>query len=199
MNEATVDLFVEDRAHEELLKALLTRLGRDEGKQLVVRPRSARGGHGRALLELDLYQRAIVAQGPLPDLLVVCIDGNCERLTKAREEVVAHLRPGIADRTVVACPDPHVERWYLADPVSFNQVVGSRPSVGRKKCERGRYKEMLARAVRDAGHPATLGGVEFAREIADAMDLYGAGKNDRSLRLFLGEARSKIRQLAVPR
>lgn len=195
MNEAAVELFVEDRAHDELLRALLERLAREEGRRFILRSRSARGGHGRALREVQLYQKAMLVQDLRPGLVVVCIDANCKRVAEARREVIGHIDQSFAHCTVVACPDPHVERWYLADPDSFHQVVGRRPPLGRKKCERGRYKTMLARAVRDAGHPPTLGGVEFAREIADAMDLYRAGKNERSLKLFLDEVRPKIRQL----
>ena len=87
-------------------------------------------------------------------------------------------------RTVIACPEPHIERWYLADPESFRTVVGFRPNPGRKKCDRGRYKQMLAQAVVKGGFPPTLGGVEFAPDIVDAMDLYRAGRAEHSLKDF---------------
>ena len=93
----------------------------------------------------------------------------------------------------MACPDPHVERWYLADPTSFATVVGIRPEVGRKKCERGHYKAILSRAVVEAGHPPTLGGFEFAREIVDVMNLYRAAKAESSLKHFLDEMTARLR------
>jgi hypothetical protein len=74
-----IDLFVEDRAHEEFLRALLYRLAREEKTSVIVHVRSARGGHGRALTELSLYQQSIVkSAGDLlrPDMLVVAIDAN---------------------------------------------------------------------------------------------------------------------------
>ena len=58
----------------------------------------------------------------------------------------------------------------MADPVSFATVVGTQPSVSRGKCERGYYKRLLNRTVIGAGHPSTLGGIEFGRELADAMN-----------------------------
>ena len=189
----SVDLFVEDRAHEALLTALLQRLAREEDKLVLVRARSARGGHGRALSEFGLYQKAIRVQGPLPELLVVCIDGNCTPATKATMDIDRRVDDVIRGRSIIACPDPHVERWYMADPDSFHQVVGIRPSPGKRKCERGRFKTILAKAVRDAGHPSTLGGIEFAAELADTMDLYRAGKNEKSLGRFLADARQGIR------
>lgn len=75
-----VDLFVEDHAHEEFLKAMLHRLAREEGKTIMVRVRSARGGHGRVLSEFSLYQKSVLkAPGDMtmPDLLVIAIDANC--------------------------------------------------------------------------------------------------------------------------
>jgi hypothetical protein len=95
----------------------------------------------------------------------------------------------------VACPDPHFERWYLADPDSFKAVVGRSPMLGKKKCARNHYKDALARAVRQAGHPPTLGGIEFARELVARMNLYHAGRNDRSLKAFLEDLRGRLRLL----
>lgn len=59
-----VDLFAEDRAHEEFLIPLIRRVAGQEGFVAEVRVRSARGGHGHALQELDLYQRGM-AKGVL--------------------------------------------------------------------------------------------------------------------------------------
>ncbi len=128
-----------------------------------------------------------------PDILVVCIDTNCKRFTEARDEVAKLVEQVAFARTVIACPNPHVERWYLADPEAFKRVVGKRPSLGQRKCERGYYKNKLTRLVRDAGHLPTLGGIEFASEIVDKMDFYRAGKNERSLKLFIEDFRSAIR------
>lgn len=194
-----VDIFVEDRAHEEFLVPLLRRVAKEEEIRVSPRVRSARGGHGRAIEELRLYQR-IVAKGagqiPCPALLIVGIDGNCATFTKAKNEIQNATDASFQDRLVVACPDPHVERWYLADPDSFEGVVGHRHTVGRKKCARDYYKDALAKAVREAGHPPTLGGIEFAQEIVSAMDLFRAGKNDRSLKAFLADLRNRLRMLS---
>jgi hypothetical protein len=191
-----VDIFAEDLGHGEFLKALVNRLARQEGKVVVPRVRSARGGHGRALDELSLYQRSVqqgVGGMTVPDLLIVAIDTNCLSFNNAKRQVQAKLEAPFDDRTVVACPDPHIERWYLADPESFHHVVGVTPKVGRRKCERDRYKSILSKAVLDAGHPPTLGGIEFAREIVEAMDFYRAGKRETSLKHFLDDATAQIR------
>jgi hypothetical protein len=191
-----VDLFVEDRAHEEFLTPLLARVAREEEVEVSIHVRSARGGHGRAIEEFRLYQDVVEkgAAGSLdPDLLIVAIDGNCSSGAKKRVEIQGAAKPVFLHRLIVACPDPHIERWYLGDPDSFQAVVGHRPPAGRKKCVRDHYKGMLAKAVQQARHPATLGGIEFARELVDAMDLYRAGRIDRSFKVFVDDLRARFR------
>ena len=191
-----VDLFVEDRAHEELLKPLLHRIAEEEATPIEVRVRSARGGHSRAIAEFRLYQKLVEKRASpegRPDVVVVGIDGNCTAFARKRDEIRNAAEPGFENRLVAACPDPHVERWYLDDPDSFQEVVGYRPTVGRKKCVRDHYKGLLIDAVRQAGHLPTLGGIEFAAELITAMDLYRAGRNDHSLRAFVDDLRGRLR------
>lgn len=199
-NILLVDLFVEDSAQEAFLRAVVDRLAREEGREIDITPRSARGGHPRALKELQIYQ-ALVESGAAaltrPDLLIVARDANCERYAQVRDAIEHNLRESFKHLTVIACPDPHIERWYLADPASFHTVVGTTPNIGRKKCVRDYYKGVLAKAIHAAGHPATLGGIEFAREIVDAMDLYQASKADKALKDFLQAARSAIQQAGL--
>lgn len=195
-----VDIFAEDRAHEHFLRPMVERIAREEGLRVSTRVRSARGGHGRAISEFKLYQdlmRKGTTGTSAPDILVVGIDGNCSTVARTTRGIQQATQVPFSDRLVVACPDPHIERWYLADPTSFKEVVGQQPTVGRKKCQRDYYKDVLARAVRAAGHPATLGGTEFAAELVEAMDLYRAGKGDVSLKSFVEELRMRLRAVRV--
>lgn len=198
MSSLTADLFVEDSAHEEFVKYMLSRIAQGEGVNLSIQIRSARGGHPVVLDEFRNYQKAVlrgVAGMVVPDLLVIAIDANCNSFAKAHVEVEGAIEPKLRGAAVVACPDPHVERWYLADPDSFLGVVGVRPQPGKKKCERDVYKAMLSKAISRAGHPPTLGGIEFAREIVEAMDLYRAGKSESSLKHFVEDAKALLRRL----
>jgi hypothetical protein len=199
MSEAfTVDIFVEDRAHEQLIVPLVERVAREEGITVAPRVRSARGGHGRAMEEFNLYQRVTTKGIPgatEAQLVVVGKDGNCSTFRKAKKEIQAAILRAFSIPVVVACPAPHVERWYLADPESFRTVVGRAPTLKKDKCDRDYYKAAMVRAVREAGHPPTLGGIEFARELVTAMDLYRAGRNDRSLKVFIDELRNGLRTL----
>ena len=191
-----LDLFAEDHAHESLIGALVTRITREEDVQATCRTRSARGGHGRAIKEFRLYQRLLSnsqIDTQAPDLIVVAIDTNCARFSKKREEIEDATLPLYRHKVVPACPDPHVERWFLADPTSFQTVVGAMPSLGTTKCERDHYKDLLMTTIRDAGHPSTLGGTEFAPDLADGMDLYRAGKTDPSLRAFIDDFRAALK------
>ncbi len=120
-----VDLFAEDRAHEALLGPLVRRIAREEGIDVDVRIRSARGGHAQALQEFRDYQKFVekgAIQGSGPGLLVVAIDGNCATFTRNRAEIERATQPGFQDRLIAACPDPHIERWFVADPDSFHTV-----------------------------------------------------------------------------
>ena len=195
------DIFVEDRAHEVFVEALVRRLSEETGVTVDIQIRSARGGHGRALKELALYQDALakrIAGMTFPDLLVVAIDANCQRFSAARSAVGDQLHPALREVSAIACPDPHVERWYLADPVSFEQVVGARPPSVEAKCERGMYKSLLSSTVRDAGYMPVLGGIEFAEDLVRAMDLYRAGKSAHGLKAFVDDVRSRLKQHANP-
>jgi len=194
MSSIAVDLFCEDHAHREFVRAMVERLAREEASPVTVRERAAAGGHGAALTEFDRYQRLLTKNLlPIPDVVVVVIDANCRTYPQSVREIERHITPQLRGRVVVASPDPHVERWYLADPQSFLSVVGASPRPTKRKCKRGFYKGVLLDAVRKAGHPVTLGGIEFARDIVDAMDLDRASRNNRPLERFISEARAQLR------
>ena len=158
MSEAVlVEFFVEDNPHEQLLVPLVERVAREEGIGLQCRVRNARGGHARAMLSFERYQ-ILCAKGVVgrnfPALLVVAIDGNCSSFKETSRDVRRSTRDPFMHMLVTACPDPHIERWFLADPWSFQTVVGSLPKGSRRKCARDHYNQLLASAVAAAGHPA---------------------------------------------
>ncbi len=195
-DQAVIDLFVEDRAHEKFLHAMLRRLAREEERHIEVHVRAARGGHGRAIKELDIYMKSVKkAVLAVPDLVVVAIDANCRPYRSKRRDIGRIIKAPLEERAVIACPDPHIERWYLADPPSFYETVGSQPKLGKSKCARDLYKARLADAVASGGHPPTLGGIEFAEDLVERMDLIRAGKSEPSLRDFLEDARRLIKSI----
>lgn len=197
-NRVMVDLFVEDRAHEEFLKPLLARVAEEEGFETSLQFRSAQGGVARAMQEFRAYQRLLgrgLPSGRHPDLLIVAMDGNCSTFNAKRSAIQQETKENVRHMLVSACPNPHIERWFLVDPGSFHNVVGYRPDVASEKCERGYYKRLLSNAVKEGGHIPTLGGIEFARDIVEKMDLYRASKNDASFKAFLDDLRDGLKSL----
>ena len=190
-----VECFLEDRAHQEFLVPLMERVAQEEKLALRLRLRIARGGRPRVMTAYREYQIVLERTGATaPDLMVVSIDGNCATFSEARRSVRMKTLDLYTHMLVAACPDPHIERWYLADPRSFQDIVGSRPKVGPEKCQRDHYKRALATAVQLGGHPETRRGVEFGGELARAMDLFRAGKNVPSLKAFVGDLREGLRR-----
>jgi len=190
----TIDLFCEDAGHESFVTALIKRLARDAGRQAEIRVRNASGGKGRAIVELKAWQRAFAtfATGS-PDLLVVVIDCNCSDWNQRRMDLESAVDQARFPGFLVGCPDPHVERWCIADPVVFNQVVGGPPEADPGKCERNAYKNLLRRSIQQAGGQILSDPMEYAPELVQAMDLYRAGKNQQSLKHFVEGLRAALR------
>jgi len=191
-HELAVPIFAEDNAHEQFVTALVKRLAIEAGVAADMNVISSRGGHGRAMSEFRAYQLALDKQGHLGGMLVVAIDANCKGWNAVRSEITAAINPKLFVAFAVACPDPHIERWYLADPKTLADQFGAKPQLPRKKCERGLYKRLLIDSLTDAGQVVTLGGAEFAEEIVGAMDLYRACKGDGSLKFFVDTVRKHL-------
>jgi len=184
-------LFCEDRAGQALVEPLLLRIGAEVGCQPEVRVVSALGGYPRALDEFDSFLKNEEAFADA-DLLVAAIDGNCTTFARKREEIRQRAPQLSPDRLIPACLDPHIERWYLADPGNARRVIGATADLPRNKCERSVYRKLLNDTIRQAGH-GSLDGAAFAEELAEGFDLYLAGKNDRSFGHFVDELRSWFR------
>jgi hypothetical protein len=185
----TISMFVEDLGHERILRALVQRMAVQEGIEVEPRVVSAKGGHGRVFQELKLFQRASSGDG---DLLLVAIDANCKGWNATRTRMESHIDKDKFANYVLACPDPHVERWYMADPEGLHKALDVKVNPGKAKCERDRYKQMLTYALRAAGHPVLLGGSEFADEIVESMDLFRAGKSEPSLKHFMDDLKNAL-------
>ncbi len=192
-----IDLFCEDRGHEQFARALIGRLAQEARVPITLQVRSARGGHGRALGEFRAWQAAFVGglKVGTPELLVLVIDGNCQGWNIARQGLASGIDGAVFPRSVVGCPDPHVERWCLADPLAFKAVVGIDAPRDPDKCERELYKRLLREAMEKAGQPILTDVMEFAQDIVEQADLYAAGAAQPSLGSFIGDLRGAIKLL----
>jgi len=192
-----ISLFGEDAGHEAVLNGLLNRLSLDSQVPVRVTPLSVTGGITKVHYELGIFLRDIESgKLHMPDLIVVATDGNCKGYHGRRQEIekVAEPYTALTDLIVYAIPDPHIERWLLADPSAFKSVLGRGCNLPQEKCEKDFYKQVLAREVRDSGVKPILGGMEYADDITANMNLAAAEKNDASLGRVLGELRARFNQ-----
>jgi hypothetical protein len=186
-----ISLFTEDTGHEEFLLPLLQRIADQYRVSIVLKPLSVRGGYGKVAEELEEYVHEIVEyRESMPDLLLVATDANCQGFIERRKQLQKTVEL-IRDQVVFAVPDPHVERWLLLDSAAFKTVLGKPCKAPDQKCDRDRYKSLLAQAVRQCGITPYLGGVEYARDIVMAMDLQHV--QDRSLAGLLEELNTRFR------
>ena len=189
-----IALFGEDYAHRQIVGALTRRVAAEVGVAVRLDWRSAVRGHARVRQELELYLRDLTNQGgPYPDLIVVASDANCHGLQQSIREIAPRTEraPGTV---ILAIPDPHIERWLLLDGAAFRRVFGRGCNAPAYKCGRDEYKNLLATAIHAAGITPALGGIEFAEDIVQAIDLERAMQTDNSLRRFVEELRRVFRQ-----
>ena len=133
-----------------------------------------------------------LGQAKLPDLFIVARDANCNGYSTCVKEIRSALSD-YAGSHVAAVPDPHIERWLLIDSQAFKQVFGQDCKAPDKKCNRDRYKQFLREAIRAVRIEPLLGGIEWAEDIIQAMDLDRAGLADASFGHLLSDLRAALR------
>lgn len=165
--------FFEDIAHERFIRALIERAAQESNVSVDISVLNATHG-SKVWLELRKYLRDLTNElQPMPDVLVVVIDGNCRTAAQVRREIEQEVqnRNLSGPHLVCAVPDPHIERWYLEDQQAFKSVVPeSQPKKLKHKCERDRYKKALLQAFESASVMPVLGGAEYGEEIAQKID-----------------------------
>lgn len=188
-----ISLFVEDRAHENFLTALIQRLADEYNVKINIKASSVRGGHGKVITELKQYLRDLQHYNEdLPDLIIVGTDGNREGFSE-RKEAIDQVTSSFTDLVICAIPDPHIERWLLLDSTAFKTVLGKGCQAPDQKFEKDRYKKLLIEAVLEAGLIPILGGIEHTADIVNAMDFQRVAQSDRSFRRFLTALQRQFR------
>jgi len=199
MSEATrsIAVYCEDSAHEHFVQPLLQRLATEERAQVRITVQSGRGGSGRAVAEFKAWQYHHLHRGAArPDLLVLLIDANCCGPNDKRRELMAAVHASVAHEVLLGTPDPPIERWVMADPEAFQQVIGLPAPPDPGKCERGLYKRLLDQTIERSGLLVLASAFnELAPDIVAAMDLYKAGKRRPELRRFIDDVQAALRRL----
>ena len=187
-----IALFVEDYAHQQIIGALVQRLARDQGVEVRLIWRSTRHGHGKVVQEFGEFMRDLKQQGGQPpDMIIAATDANCKGLNERVKEL---QDPGAPTSVVLAIPDPHVERWLLLDGAAFKAVFGKGCDAPDQKCSRDRYKQRLIDEIQSTGLSPSLGGIEFAEEIINHLDIDRAARADRSFKRFIDELYDAFRR-----
>ena len=183
-----IALFVEDYAHQHIIGALVQRLATEQEVQIRLDWRNAVRGHGKVVEEFERYLRDLRRQGGRPPaLIVVATDANCKGLNDRAKEFAVQEEP---TPVILAIPDPHVERWLLLDGAAFKAVLGHGCDAPDLKCSRDRYKQRLIQAIISAGVTPSLGGIEFAEDIVNEMDIDRVARSDRSFARFVENLRA---------
>ena len=183
--------FVEDSAHQQVIGALVRRIAAVHNVHVRLDWRNAVGGHGQVVTELDAYLRDLKRQGsPWPDLLIVATDANCKGVNERTRQIGHRDEPA---PMILALPDPHIERWLLLDGAAFKEVFGMGCAAPDQKCDRGRYKERLIEAIYAAGTIPRLGGIEYAEDIMQRINIDRAASMDPSFRRFVTALRNTFR------
>lgn len=154
-----VAVFYEDDGHRSLITPLVRRIAAEEGVQVSVDERNATGGIPAALAKLRQYGRDLQRGLDYHEVLVIAIDGNCGTYSSRRDQVADLVGEEYAGCLVVAVPDPHVERWYLAAPRALQQAAGltqTPPLPPPDKCDH-QLQASPARSVRHRGGPSSPG------------------------------------------
>jgi hypothetical protein len=191
--DARIALIVEDIAHEAFVRSLARRIAKEEHVLVQFSTVSGRGGSGKAISELAVYQKALLTTTPVPSLLIVAIDANCKGWNTAHALITNEIEDSVFPLVAIGCPDPHVEKWYVADALALQEKYGKPVKVPKKKCARDIYKRLLIDYLVDTGNVVTIGGAEFADEIVTIMDFYRAGKSDAALKAFIDSVRGCLR------
>jgi hypothetical protein len=122
---------------------------------------------------------------------VVLIDANAAGPNRRRAEIAELIDPTVFPEIVLGTPDPCVERWLLADPVSFAERFGVQPPLGAVT-DRKAWKTRLLDTLEAAGVIVVQGGAELADEIFEPMDFYRAGRTDPTIQAFTDELRAAL-------
>ncbi len=187
-----IALFAEDYAHQLVIGALVSRVAGEYNIDVHLDWRSAVGGYGRVITEYNNYIRDLIRQGnPRPDVIVVATDANCKGLNERMREIIARGEPATM---IHAIPDPHIERWLLLDGPAFKAVFGMGCDAPDQKCDRRRYKQRLIEAIRDTGTIPRLGGIEYAEDIVQHIDINRVARSDRSFRRFVEALRNTFQE-----
>ena len=195
--------FVEDVAQIRFVVSLVRRVAADLEPTLEIQDKAfnATGGRARVLTELRRFLQDVRGAQDLPDILVIAMDCDCQRRARVAQELGAVVGDlNVARCIVLALPEPHIERWYLADQAALQRITGApgMPPLPPPRCRKDLFKRALMDSFAAGGLFPSLGGAEYAEDIVTEMDLYEASSNDSSLGAFVTDLRACLHREVAP-
>lgn len=191
-----LDLFCEDSGHEVFVTNLVRVIARSlTVPEPLLKPISARGGHGKAISELKTWQRGLL-KGSLTrgDALIVLIDANSTGWRAMDREIRAAIDASLYPHVLVGCPDPHVEVWCAADPAAFQGLFSAPVPPAPARGGRLIYKQWLRQALEEAGNMVLGDPIDISLDLLPEMDLNRACRNDASLNHLVGDLRALLQR-----
>ncbi len=200
MRKVRIAYFFEDIAQERFVRRLVHRATQNLNLHLEEEVRNAT--HGSLIwIELRQYLREISSgKAFTPDMLLVIVDGNCEKPVQARERVRQICQGSECQIPFVVCgiPDPHIERWYLEDASAWQKILpGAKVPSLRYQCRQDYYKNALKNTIREVNIEPLLGGAEYGEDLAEVIDLYRLSQKDRSFKTFWQDLTHALKQLTT--
>ena len=190
-----LDLFCEDSGHEVFITNLVRVIARSLAvmEPPLVKPISARGGHGKAISELKAWQRGL-RSGALVhgDALLVVIDANSKGWRAMDRDVRAAIDASLYPQVLIGCPDPHVEVWCAADPAAFQSQFSVAVPPAPSRAGRLVYKQWLRTALEQAGVVVLGDPMDICLDLLPAMDMVKACQNNPSLGHLVGDIRALL-------
>jgi hypothetical protein len=82
-------------------------------------------------------------QTNIPDILIIAIDANCKGFNEKQNEINDIIPSALKSFSILAVPDPHIEKWLMIDQKAFKNAIGHSFDLPAEKCEKNRYKNLL--------------------------------------------------------
>lgn len=200
---AKIAYFLEDRAQEDFIKALVEKAAeaRNYPNPIEHIVQSSKGG-SKAIEECRDFlldcERATQVEA---DFLVIALDGNCAGYSSKKREIEDCINPEnpFKDRIVYAIPNPHIERWYLYDQRAFRLATNATPpEMADYKCVRKYYKGIIMTALKKGGVRSLGGGPELAAGIVQNIsNINSIARQHNDLQHFIDGLNGQLARLSA--
>ena len=190
-----IALFLEDVGHERFIGAFIERLADEVDARVQLEVRNARGGASQLDQQFMQFLKDNVTLDQRLNLVVVIRDTDCVGVERVKTRYLGLVRDAYySGDVVIGAPEPHIECWYLSDPSALQRVLraDTQATVPDSKCGRDRFKRKLSEVIEDAHVAPLLGGIEYAEDIVEEMDIYRACSNVPSLDTFVRDLRRAL-------